>query len=139
MDEGNNEGAEGAQTGESQSAADSGPQYVTPDMLGEFRAGLQKDLVNDVRKVVAGMLKTQQSADTPPQQKTQPKEQAKAQESAPDIQSIIRRERQIERAMASAGLNDKQSEMVRKMLENENVQKKDQVSLCYVLIYRITF
>lgn len=43
------------QTGENQSAADSGASFVTPDQLADFG----KNLMGDIRKTVAGMLKTQ--------------------------------------------------------------------------------
>lgn len=116
MDEPDNTPVDGTQTGE-ETASDAGsstPTYVTADQLADFG----KDLMGNFRKTMAGMMKTQQPADQKPAQP------ASTQEATPqvDVAAIVRAERATERAIAKHGLNERQGDMVRQLME---VQKPE--------------
>lgn len=113
MDENNSDATDGYQTGEQQeSVADSSQSgYVTADQLQDF----QRNLLGDIRKTVAGMLKTQ-----PAQTQSQPSRPAESgQAPQVDVAAIIRQERAMERTMAKHGLNEHQGEIVRQLIESQ--------------------
>lgn len=118
MEDGNNENpADGESTGASESAADSSPQYITRDDLRSMMQDFLKSNQTETRKIVAGMLKTQ------PQQTEKASKPANepARESEPvDVQALIRKERAIERTIASHGLNDAQADLVRGLVDAQN-------------------
>lgn len=102
-----NSSQDSAETGENQSAADSSsPSYVTSDQLDAF----SKDLMGNMRKTLAGMLKTQQQ---PEQRKAPPPQQAQQQ----DYKELLAAERATDRLLQRHGLTERQSDMARQLLE----------------------
>lgn len=110
-------------TGDQPSAADSTePSYVTADQLQSMR----KEMSNDIRKLMAGMLKTQQPK---AEKKAAPK--AKADEPSNqtgqvDVRELMQKERVLSRSIHKSGFSDEQEDLVRQMVEAsnpENVQE----------------
>ena len=110
MDENNSEATEGVTTGDPvTSAADSAtPEYVTADQLQTF----QKSLMGDLRKTMAGMLKTQPAP-------TQGKPAEPAAAPAFDAKAEMRTYRETERALAKHGFNDDQSDIARSLMDSQ--------------------
>lgn len=110
MDENNSEANEGVPTGEpAASAADSTtPDYVTAGQLQDF----QKSLMGDLRKTMAGMLKTQ----TAPTQGKAPEPT-----SAPpvDVAAVMKQYQQTERALAKHGFSDGQADIARSLMDSQ--------------------
>lgn len=107
-----NNASDNTETGEqAASAADSGtsPEFVTSDQLQDFG----KDLMGNIRKTMAGMMKTQSQPPTakPPTQEAQPQNV--------DVASILRQERTTERAIVKHGLDEHQGDFVRQLMETQ--------------------
>jgi len=111
MDENNSEASESITTGEqsTEAAAPSAPDYVTADQLQDF----QKGLMGDMRKTIAGMLKTQ------PTQQQQAKPET-ATKSDVDVPAMMKAYQQSERALAKHGFSDGQSDIARAMIDSQN-------------------
>lgn len=115
-DQENSTPADGTPTGEDQQsdAGSSAPAFVTADQLADFG----KDLMGNFRKTMAGMMKTQQpSEQRPAQQASKPAETPQL-----DVSALLRAERATERAIAKHGLNERQGDLVRQLIE---VQKPE--------------
>lgn len=114
MEDGSDNPDGGQNTGEQASDAGSSPQYVTAEALQDILTNALKENANQTRKLVAGMLKTQPE----PGQKQSEQAREPKQESDPvDVKALLRKERTIERTIASHGLNDAQADIVRGMID----------------------
>lgn len=112
-DQDNTQPVDGTQTGEdtSSDAGSDQPTYVTADQLSDFG----KDLMGNFRKTMAGMMKTQQPAPQPTSQSSK----TPAAQPQVDVAALLRAERSTERAIAKHGLNERQGDLVRQLLESQ--------------------
>ena len=101
-------------TGEIETAAESkDASYVTQDHLQSF----QKSMLGEMRKVMAGMMKSKPSSPAsakPVQSKPSKNDEAPSE----DVRDILRKERQVMKAIHRAGFTDEQEDIVRQMIDS---------------------